>query len=121
MAQVDVDINGQSYRIACDDGQEEHVAHLAEYLDHRVGELVDSVGQVGEARLLLLAALLVIDELAEADQQAEEVRDKLEEATAADQQSATETAAETAAEATENLMNRVAERLENIAGSLDSA
>lgn len=117
MAQVDVDINGQSYRIACDDGQEEHVAHLAEYLDHRVGELVDSVGQVGEARLLLLAALLVIDELAEADQQAEEVRGKLEEATAADQQSATETAAE----ATENLMNRVAERLENIAGSLDSA
>lgn len=117
MAQVDIDINGQSYRIACDDGQEEHVNHLAEYLDHRVGELVDSVGQVGEARLLLLAALLVIDELAEADQKAEEVRGKLEEATAAGQQSAAETAAET----TESLMNRVAERLENIAGSLDSA
>lgn len=107
MAEVDIGINGQSYRIACDDGQEEHVSHLAEYLDHRVGELVTSVGQVGEARLLLLAALLVIDELAEADQQAEEMRGQLDEATA------TETA--------ESLMNRLAERLENIAGSLDSA
>jgi cell division protein ZapA len=107
MAEVDIGINGQSYRIACDDGQEEHVSHLAEYLDHRIGELVTSVGQVGEARLLLLAALLVIDELAEADQQAEEMRGQLDEATA------TETA--------ESLMNRLAERLENIAGSLDSA
>ncbi len=117
MAQVDVGINGQSYRIACDDGQEEHVSHLAEYLDHRVGELVESVGQVGEARLLLLAALLVIDELAEADQQAEEMRGQLEGATAAGKHGA----AEAAAEAAESLMNRLAERLENIAGSLDNA
>lgn len=117
MAQVDIGINGQSYRIACDDGQEEHVSHLAKYLDHRVGELVESVGQVGEARLLLLAALLVIDELAEADQLAEEMRGQIEEATASGQHGATEAAAEAA----DDLMNRLAERLENIAGSLDNA
>jgi cell division protein ZapA len=115
VAQVDVTVNGQTYRVACDDGQEEHVSHLAEYLDHRVGELVKGVGQVGESRLLLLAALLVIDELAEADHVADGLRGQLEEAAAAAERSAGD-----AAQASENTMNRLAERLENIAGDLGS-
>ena len=54
MAQVDVTINDRSYKIACDDGQEEHLTQLAAYVDGRVQELVSSVGQVGDARLLVL-------------------------------------------------------------------
>ena len=65
MAQIDVAINGRSYRIACDDGQEEHIGKLAAYVDQRIAELVSSVGQVGEARLLVMAALLIADELSE--------------------------------------------------------
>lgn len=66
MGQVDVRINGRSYQIACDDGQEEHVRQLGEYVDKRVQELVSTVGQVGDARLLVMSSLMVADELSEA-------------------------------------------------------
>ncbi len=65
MAQLDVNINGRSYRVACDDGQEDHLRQLAEYVDRQVMELVGSVGQVGEARLLVMACLLIADDLSE--------------------------------------------------------
>ena len=65
MAQVDVIINDRSYRIACDDGQDVHVTQLADYVDRRVQELVTAVGQVGDARLLVMASLLIADELSE--------------------------------------------------------
>ncbi len=65
MAQVDVTINDRSYRIACDDGQDGHVTELADYVDGRVQELVSVVGQVGDARLLVMASLLIADELSE--------------------------------------------------------
>ena len=65
MAQVDVIINERSYRIACDDGQDGHLLELAKYIDGRVQELVASVGQVGDARLLVMASLLIADELSE--------------------------------------------------------
>jgi cell division protein ZapA len=65
MAQVDVTINGRNYQIACDDGQEAHLAQLGEYVDRRVKGLVAAVGQVGDSRLLVMVALLIADELAE--------------------------------------------------------
>lgn len=66
MAQISVEINGRKYDIACDDGQEAHLKRLSEYVDKRVGELVAAVGQAGEARLLVMAALLLADELSDA-------------------------------------------------------
>ena len=65
MAQVEVSINGRNYEIACDDGQEDHLTQLGEYVDRRVKELVTAVGQVGDSRLLVMASLLIADELAE--------------------------------------------------------
>jgi cell division protein ZapA len=65
MAQVDVTINGRTYQIACDDGQEQHLVALAAYVDRRVGELTAAMGQIGDARLLVMASLLIADELAE--------------------------------------------------------
>ncbi len=65
MAQVDVTINGRDYQIACDDGQEDHLAQLGEYVDRRVKELATTVGQVGDSRLLVMVSLLIADELAE--------------------------------------------------------
>ena len=58
MPQVDVLINGRRYQIACDKGQEEHLSQLAEYVDKRVQGLVGSVGQVGDARLLVMISLV---------------------------------------------------------------
>ena len=65
MAQVEVSINGRSYQIVCDDGQEEHLAQLGKYIDQRVRELVAAVGQVGDSRLLVMVSLLIADELAD--------------------------------------------------------
>lgn len=66
MSQISIAINGRDYSIVCDDGQEEHLSRLADYLDKRVAELVDSVGQIGDARLLLMVGLLIADELSDA-------------------------------------------------------
>lgn len=66
MAQVTVTINGRGYQIACDDGQEEHLVKLAGYVDKRVGELTAAMGQIGDTRLLVMAGLLIADELSDA-------------------------------------------------------
>jgi cell division protein ZapA len=74
MGQVSVPVNGRSYAIACDDGQEARIRRLAQYVDAKVGEFVATVGQVGEARLLLLAALVISDELSDANDAQERER-----------------------------------------------
>ena len=66
MGQVAVTINGRSYEVACDDGQEDHLVRLASYIDKKMAELVTSVGQIGDTRLLVMSALLLADELSEA-------------------------------------------------------
>jgi len=66
MGQVNVTINGRAYQVACDDGQEQHLTALAAYVDRRVGELTAAMGQIGDARLLVMASLLIADELADA-------------------------------------------------------
>ena len=63
MAQVDVSVYGQSYRIACEDGQENRLIDLAAMVDEKVMELVNQIGQVGSNRLLVMAALVIADEL----------------------------------------------------------
>ena len=67
MGQVSVPVNGRSYAITCDDGQESRIRRLAQYVDAKVAQFVGSVGQAGDARLLLLAALVIADELSDAN------------------------------------------------------
>ena len=62
MPLVNVMVNSRAYTIACDDGEEDHLRELAAHVDAKVKELLASVGQVGEQRLLLMAALLIADE-----------------------------------------------------------
>jgi cell division protein ZapA len=71
---VDVQINGRKYQIACDDGQEAHLSRLGTYVDNRVSELVAAVGQIGDARLLVMVSLLVADELSDSYAEIEVVR-----------------------------------------------
>ena len=63
MAQVAVNVNGHNYMVACDDGEEPHLRELARYVDKHLSDLANSLGQVGDARLILMAALLIADEL----------------------------------------------------------
>ncbi|MEI9991126.1 MAG: cell division protein ZapA [Rhizomicrobium sp.] len=69
MPLVNVMVNARAYTIACDDGEEDHLRDLAGHVDAKVKELLASVGQVGETRLLLMAALLIADEHHEATAQ----------------------------------------------------
>ncbi len=71
MPLVNVMVNSRAYTIACDEGEEDHLKQLAGYVDGKVRELMESVGQVGDARLLLMAALLLADECFEAQAQLE--------------------------------------------------
>jgi cell division protein ZapA len=62
MPLVNVMVNGRAYTIACDEGEEDHLRQLAATVDAKTREVLSSVGQVGDARLLLMAALLMADE-----------------------------------------------------------
>ncbi len=66
MATVTVEINGRAYAVGCEDGQEAHVASLARQYDAQVREVGGQVGQVGDLRLFLMAALITGDDLADA-------------------------------------------------------
>jgi cell division protein ZapA len=66
MTQVTVTIGGRQYRMACEDGQEDHLRQLCADLDRRMGELRARAGEIGNDRLVVMAALTVADELAEA-------------------------------------------------------
>jgi len=75
MAQVDIVINGREYRIACEDGQEAHLTSLAGFIDGKVGELVGEVGQIGDTRLMVMASLLVADELSDTREELAQAQD----------------------------------------------
>lgn len=65
MAQVTVYIDGKAYRMACDEGQEEHLESLAAKFDKYVAHLKSSFGEIGDQRLTVMAGIMVMDELAE--------------------------------------------------------
>ncbi|MDA9975911.1 cell division protein ZapA [Alphaproteobacteria bacterium] len=106
MAQVEIMVNGQSYRIACEDGQEQRLGDLARIVDAHVGDLVEQVGQVGHTRLLVMASLLVADELVDLQEAANEI---------------SEDGADIASMRAIEAISRVSGRLEAIADRLDQA
>ncbi len=63
MAHVTIRINGYAYTVGCEDGQEQHLTQMAAEIEQRIGSIKAIGGQSGEARLLMLAALLLADEV----------------------------------------------------------
>ena len=76
MGEVTVTVNGRDYAIACGDGEEGHIADLAIYVDHHARALASKLGAVTEARLLLMAALTIADELGDVSATLAELRDE---------------------------------------------
>lgn len=66
---VTVRINGQPYQMGCDVGQESHIEEMGRNVDAIVQQLVGSVGQIGDARLLAMAGLILSDQVQSANQQ----------------------------------------------------
>lgn len=67
MAQVNVTINGRTYRMACDDGEEQHLLGLAERLNGTIADLRAAFGEIGDQRLTVMAAITLADRLAETE------------------------------------------------------
>jgi cell division protein ZapA len=63
MADVDVDVAGRRYRLSCRDGEEDHLRALVRMVGSKADELTGALGEMTEARTLLLSALLLADEL----------------------------------------------------------
>ena len=95
--------------LLCDDGQEAHLKRLGNYIDKRIAELVASVGQIGDARLLVMASLLIADEMSDA-------YSKLESVAGSKNDSPARKAREQ--EALVGSLNRIADRIDSIAVSL---
>ncbi len=65
MAQVTVNIDGKAYRMACEEGQEEHLTDLAGRFDRYVSHLKSQFGEIGDLRLTVMSGIMVMDELHE--------------------------------------------------------
>ncbi|MFZ5618099.1 MAG: cell division protein ZapA [Pseudomonadota bacterium] len=109
MAQIDITINDRVYKVTCDDGQEQRLQSLADHFDGHVRSLARELGQIGDARLMLLSALIVCDEYFEAKARLAEIEDG---AAALD--------AETMGGAT-RVINAAAKRIEGMAKRLGEA
>ena len=62
MVNVNIKFNGKDYLLSCDEGQEDGLKELANYLDTKYDELKSNLGNIGENKLLLIAAIKIIDE-----------------------------------------------------------
>jgi cell division protein ZapA len=119
MPHVTVTINGRQYRMACDDGQEGHLLELAQDLERRVVELRGSFGEIGDTRLIVMAALTISDELSETAAKLRKLEEEfsgLREARATSSDRSKETAAAVAV-----ALNAAAERIERVTRSLNQS
>jgi cell division protein ZapA len=110
MSHVNVTINGRQYRMACEEGQEARLVRLAESLESRVESLRGKFGEIGDARLTVMAAITVCDELLDASGRIRNLEEELESlrdvrVAAADRAKATQTAVA-------NALNSAADRIE---------
>ena len=109
MAQVTIKINGYAYNVGCEDGQEGHLQSMATQIESRIDSIKALGGTSGEARLLMLAALLMADELHDTKAELEALR-----------AAAPRTARPAKAEGElGKRMNKLAQRAEQIAANLE--
>jgi cell division protein ZapA len=119
MPQVSVTISGRQFRLACEDGEEEHLTHLAQELDSRIVQLRARFGEIGDTRLTVMAALALADELSEVKEKLQRLEPelaKLQEASvvSADRVQATQAAVVAA-------LNAAAERIESLTRRLNQS
>jgi cell division protein ZapA len=110
MPEVNVEINGRRYRMACEEGQQKHLIGLAKRFDGQVDSIKGVVGEIGDTRLTVMAGIAVVDELVEAEKRIAALQAQIEQLSTAGQQLAGEMDA---------LEQRFAGKLEQAARSLE--
>ncbi|UJW87362.1 cell division protein ZapA [Devosia sp. SL43] len=117
MPEVNVEINGRKYRMACEEGQQKRLIGLAERLNGHVESLKGVVGEIGDNRLTVMAGIAVVDELAEAERKIKELEREVTVLTRAGQEVAAEIEALEGKFA--GKLAEAAKALEGVAGVLD--
>ena len=110
MNHINVSINGRQYRMACEEGQEVRLLKLAESLETRIQSLRGKFGEIGDARLTVMAALTVCDELVDAGNRIRTMEQELVELR--DFRNAAVERARMTQTAVVNALNSAAERIE---------
>jgi cell division protein ZapA len=118
MATVNATIAGRQFRLACEDGQEEHLQALARDMDERIESLRKKFGEIGDTRLTVMAALMVSDELSEAARKLRRMEEEL--VTHQDARVLASDRAKAASEAVAGAFNSAAERIEGITKKLNA-
>ena len=77
MANINIKFNGKDYLLSCDEGQEEHLLELSEYLNTRFQDLKSELGNIGESKLLLISSIKVVDEYYEIKKRIDEKKKNL--------------------------------------------
>ncbi len=78
MAQVSLTIDGRKYRVACSEGEETRLETLAGVIDEKIGEMRKAFGEIGDQRLVIMAALTIADNMTEARDEAAAARKRSE-------------------------------------------
>jgi len=117
MAQVNATIAGRQYRLACEDGQEDHLLGLAKELETRIIDLRRKFGEIGDTRLTVMAALVLADEKAEMAQKMRKLEDEV--VALEDARAASVERARAASDAVVGAFNFAAERIEGITRKLN--
>jgi cell division protein ZapA len=110
MSHINVTINGRQYRMACEEGQEVRLLKLAENLETRIQSLRGKFGEIGDARLTVMAALTACDELVDAGNRVRALEQELNELR--DFRNAAVERARMTQTAVVNALNAAAERIE---------
>ena len=81
MANVNIKFNGKEFLLSCDDGQEEHLEELSLYLNNKFNNLKNSLGNIGENKLLLITSIKVMDEYFETKKKIDQKKEEINEIT----------------------------------------
>jgi cell division protein ZapA len=119
VAPVNVTINARQFRMACEDGQEDHLVQLAKELDDRINSLRNQFGEIGDARLTVMAALMVSDELADMKNRLNRLEQ--DHATLQDARGAAAERAQATQSAIAAAFNAASERIEALAKKLNQS
>lgn len=119
MSEVSVEINGRKYRMACEDGQEDHLRMLAERFNVHVSSFKGDFGEIGDNRLTVMAGIAVMDTLVETERKLEAMRGELSELTEAGRLLAAES--ETLEMRYAEKMSEAARKIEMAAGVLEKS
>ena len=77
MANVNIKFNGKEFLLSCEDGQEEHLEELSEYLNGKFNDLKNSLGNIGENKLMLITSIKVMDEYFETKKKIEKQKNEI--------------------------------------------